>query len=353
MKILPIYQNTPTVMFGAFMEGNLPNPVNYDMQTVLNNMLSGRAFLQTQLGAGQHQLLPTTAASLQCSPYPAWTTVPGFRGKRVLPKVTFASYSTSYQDLVDTGIASAQQQLDMLFATILWHRAASTSTATIAPCTAPPAGASVPTVKTKNADGSWTLAEYDFGADVVVNSLAGLTLTTANNNLFTNVAANMLFLQVQNGSSWTDVTNLQANLYNTQTNVEKFFQLPATVQGRRFRIVSKAATNPFFIGIGTFALHFYGDYASGTSLRTLGKVQHAVMFPHGFGTAYGMPAMSNSMAQNSYGRFFPHYGLTITDDIKQAANFDLLMTDTTAYPGQEQAVSSFTVSYKPITLEVY
>lgn len=354
MKILPIYQNTPTVMYGAFMEGNLPNPVNYDMQTVLNNMLSGRAFLQTQIGNAQHTLVPNTT-SLQSSPAPAWTTAQGFRGKRVLPKVTFASYSQVYQDLVDTGIASAQLQLDMLFATILWHRCASTTSATQMPCTSPTSGASVPTVKNKNSDGSWTLAEYDFGADVVINALTSITQTTANNNLFANVSANLVFLQVQQGSSWVDVTNLVTNLFQTAGNVEKYYQLPASVQGRRFRIVSKsaAATNPFFIGIGTFALHFYGDYVAGSSPRTLGKVQHVVMFPHGFGTAYGLPAMSAAMNVNNYGRFFPHYGLTITDDIKQAANFDLLITDATAYPAQEQAVNSFTVSYPPITLEVY
>lgn len=352
MKILPIYQNTPTVMYGAFMEGNLPNPLNYDMQTVLNNMLSGRAFIQTQIGGGQHSLVPNTT-SLQSSPAPAWTTVQGYRGKRVLPKVTFASYSTVYQDLVDTGIASAQYQLDMLFATILWHRCASTTSAIQMPCTSPASGASVPTVKNKNAEGSWTLAEYDFGADVVINALTSITQTTANNNLFANTAANLLFLQVQQGSSWVDVTNLVTNLFQTSGNSEKYYQLPATVQGRRFRIVSKAATNPFFIGVGTFALHFYGDYAAGSAPRTLGKVQHVVMFPHGFGTAYGIPAMSQAMNVNSYGRWFPHYGLTITDDVKQASSYDLLIADATAYPGQEQAVGSFTVSYTPISLETY
>ncbi|QZE58641.1 hypothetical protein pEaSNUABM28_00084 [Erwinia phage pEa_SNUABM_28] len=352
MKILPIYQNTPTVMYGAFMEGNLPNPLNYDMQTVLNNMLSGRAFIQTQIGGGQHSLVPNTT-SLQSSPAPAWTTVQGYRGKRVLPKVTFASYSTVYQDLVDTGIASAQYQLDMLFATILWHRCASTTSAIQMPCTAPNSGASVPTVKNKNAEGSWTLAEYDFGADVVINALTSITQTTANNNLFANTSANLLFLQVQQGSSWVDVTNLVTNLFQTSGNFEKYYQLPATVQGRRFRIVSKAATNPFFIGVGTFALHFYGDYAAGSAPRTLGKVQHVVMFPHGFGTAYGIPAMSQAMNVNSYGRWFPHYGLTITDDVKQASSYDLLIADATAYPGQEQTVGSFTVSYTPISLETY
>ena len=352
MKILPIYQNAPTVMYGAFMEGNLPNPVNYDIQTVLNNMLSGRAFLQSQIGGGQHTLVPNTTV-LQSSPAPAWTTVQGYRGKRVLPKVTFNSYSAVYQDIVDTNLSYAMYQQDMLFATILWHRAASTTTATQAPCTAPPTGASVCRVKNANADGTWTLAEYDFGADVVINSLASLALTTSSNNILSNTAANLTFLQMQQGSSWVDVTSITANLFQTTVNSERYYQLPATVQARSFRIVTKAVTNPFQNGIGTFALHFYGDYAAGSAPRTLGKVQHAVMFPHGFGTAYGIPAMSQNMALNSYGRFFPHYGLTVTDDIKQAASFDLLITDATPYPGQEQAVGSFTVSYTPITLEVY
>lgn len=351
MKILPIYQNTPTVTFGAFMEGNLPATLNYDLQTVLNNMATGRVFLQTPLGGSQHLLQPNTT-SYQVSPAPAWTTVQGFRGKRVLPKVTFASYSTAYQDVIPN-ISYFGLQLDMLYATILWHRVASTTSATQAPVASPSTNASVPVVKQANADGTWTLAEYDFGAEVVINSLASITLTTAGNNLFANTPANLPFLQVQQGSSWVDVTNLQTNLFQTTANVEKFYQLPAAVQGRRFRIVSKAVTNPFTLGIGAYALHFYGDYATGTSPRTLGKIQHAVMFPVTYGSSYGSIGLSTALVNQSYGRFFPHYGLSVTDDLKQSASFDLLLNDATVYPAQEQAVSSFTVTYKPIVLEVY
>lgn len=351
MKILPIYQNTPTVTFGAFMEGNLPATLNYDLQTVLNNMATSRIFLQTQLGGSQHMLQPSTTG-YQVSPAPAWTTVQGFRGKRVLPKVTFASYSTAYQDVM-SNLSIFGLQLDMLYATILWHRVASTTSATAQPVGNPSTQASVPVVKQANADGTWTLAEYDFGAEVVINSLASISLTTAGNNLFANTPANLPFLQVQQGSSWVDVTNLQTNLYQTSVGAEKFYQLPATVQGRRFRIVSKAVSNPFTVGIGAYALHFYGDYATGTSPRTLGKIQHAVMFPIAYGTSYGSIGISTALSNQSFGRFFPHYGLTVTDDLKQAASFDILLNDATVYPAQEQTVSSFTVSYKPIVLEVY
>lgn len=351
MKILPIYQNTPTVTFGAFMEGNLPATLNYDLQTVLNNMATGRIFLQSQLGGSQHLLTPNTT-SYQVSPAPAWTTVQGFRGKRVLPKVTFASYSTAYQDIA-SNLSIFGLQLDMLYATILWHRVASTTTAVLQPQANPSTQASVPVVKQANADGTWTLAEYDFGAEVVINSLASITLTTAGNNLFANTPANLPFLQVQQGNSWVDVTNLQTNLYQTSVGAEKFYQLPATVQGRRFRIVSKAVSNPFTVGIGVYALHFYGDYATGTAPRTLGKIQHAVMFPIAYGTSYSVSGMSAAICNQSFGRFFPHYGLSVTDDLKQAASFDILLNDATVYPAQEQTVSSFTVSYKPIVLEVY
>lgn len=350
MKILPIYQNTATVMYGAFMEGNLPNPVNYDIQTVLNNMVSARAFLQTPIGASQQQMSPNTT-SLQSSPAPAWTTVQGFRGKRVLPKVTFASVTNVYQEIVASGLGNVQFQLDVLFATILWHRVASTTTATQAPCTAPPAAATVPVVKTANADGTWTLAEYDFGAEVVINALT--SLAQSSNNIMSTVASNMVFLQMQQGSSWVDVTSITANVSTTTTNSEKYFQLPSTVQARRFRLVSKAVSNPFSIGVGTFALHFYGDYASGTAPRVLGKIQHCVMIPFGYGNSYGIPALSANLAANSYGRYFAHYGLSVTDDLKQAANFDVFLNDATVYPAQEQAVSSFTVTYKPIVLEAY
>lgn len=352
MKILPIYPNAATIMFGAFMEGNLPNPLNYDLQTVLNNMVSGRVFQQTQIGGGQQSLIPATAATYQCSPYPAWTTAQGFRGKRVMPKVTFASYSTVYQDLVTSNITYSQYQLDMLFSSILLHRVASTTNATLLPCASPGANIAIPTVKTANADGTWTLAEYDFGADVIINSLASI-IQSGTNNMLSNNASYLVTLQMLVGSTWTDVTSLTTNLFNTSLNSEKYFQLPATVQARKFRIVSKAVTNPFTSGISSFAIHFYGDYATGSSPRTLGKVQHAVIFPHSYGGSYSSPSFSNGLNNYSFGRYFPHYGLTVTDDIKQAAVNDVVITDATAYPGQEQAVGALTVTYKPATLEVY
>lgn len=349
MKILPIYQNTPQAVFGAFMEGNLPTTLNYDLQTVLNNMVSGRAFLQTNLGNSQQQAIPTSVTSYQVSPAPAWTTVQGYRGKRVLPKVTFATYSTVYQDLV-ANLSVNGLQLDMLFCTILSHRTASTTAAYLPPCTA--TNATVPPVKTANADGTWTLAEYDFGAEVVINSLGAICLLP-NNNVFDTVAAKMIFLQVQQGSSWVDVTNITTNLAVTSANAEKYYQLPATVQGRRWRIISKAAANPFPTGVGAFALHFYGDYASGLSPRTLAKIQHAVIMPVVYSTLWTNVLMSTGLSPVSYGRYFGHYGLSITDDLKQAANFDLVINDATVYPAQEQAVSSFTVTYKPVATEVY
>ena len=352
MKILPIYQNVATVMYGAFMEGNLPSVLNYDLQTVLNNMVSARAFLQTQAGGGQQNLIPNTT-SYQTSPPPAWTTAQGFRGKRVLPKVTFSGYSALMQD-INVSVNNFQYQLDMLFATILWHRTCSTSSAVQGPCAAPSSASSVCPVKTANADGSWTIAEYDFGAEVVINSLASFTQTLGTNNVLSNSAGNAMWLQMQTGSTWTDVANVTANLFNTATNVEKFYQLPANVQARRFRLVSKAATNPFAsTGYGVFAIQFYGDYASGSSPRTLGKIQHAVMMPIIYGSAWGSISIGMNINPNSYSRFFSHYGLTVTDDLKQSANFDILLNDATVVPGQEQAVGAFTVTYRPATLEVY
>lgn len=352
MKILPIYQNAATVMYGAFMEGNLPAVVNYDLQTLLNNMATARAFLQTQAGGGQQNLNPTSS-SYQTSPPPAWTTAQGFRGKRVLPKVTFAGYSAVYQDVAQN-ITNFQYQLDMLFATILWHRCCSTTSAVLGPCAAPSATSSVIPAKTANTDGSWTIAEYDFGAEVVVNSLGAFTQTSGSNNVLNNTAANALWLQVQTGSSWTDAVNVTAYLSTNSANAERFYQLPATIQGRRFRLVSKAATNPFAAtGYGVFALHFYGDYASGSSPRTLGKIQHAVMMPVIYGSVWGSISIGININPASFSRIFAHYGLTVTDDLKQSANFDLLLNDATVVPGQEQAVGSFTVTYRPATLEVY
>lgn len=341
MKIVPIYQNAATQVFGAFMEGVLPDVLNYDLPTLLNNMVTGRLFSQAPNAAGQQYAAPTSVTSLQTSPQPAWTTVQGFRGKRVMPKVSFPTFAQNYQDAV-----SYSAQLDMIFATIMFHRFSSTSSAT------PPGlgSSALPGPRVQNADGTWTLVEYDFGADVAVTGLA--SMTTVANVLNILNASVPIFLQVLSGSTWTDVCPLAPNLTNGGTYSEKFYQLPATVTGRKFRVVVKSSTQPMTSGIATFAMHFYGDYV-GAVPRTFGKIQHLVMFPLAFGpTGTTTPAFSN-MAPINYGRQLPHYGFSVTDDLKLASTNDILISDATVYPGQEQAVGALQLNFKPAPTEVF
>lgn len=349
MRILPINMNyAAQMMYGAFMETVMPNPVNYDMQDVLNNMVSSRVFTQNAGAGGVQTLTPMSYPSYQTSPAPAWTTVQGFRGKRVLPKVKLP-YSDQYAD-INWALPAMQGQLDVIMSTILNHRVASTASATT--LAANPSASSGMVLPAKNSDGTWTVAEYDFGAEVSINAAASVSLTTTYNILATNATIN-LWLQVQSGNVWTDVTNVTTNISSNSANVEKYFQFPTNVVGRKFRLVSKATTFPLS-AIGSFYIHFYGDYTSGTSPRTLTKVQHVVMMPLTNATTYtGSPVMSTSYTIYSYGRLFAHYALSVSDDIKLAASTDVIVSDASPYPGQDQTVGIITINNKIINTEAY
>ncbi|MEG0374829.1 MAG: hypothetical protein RR672_04275 [Raoultibacter sp.] len=356
MKIVPINTNTTVSLFGAFMEGAIPNPLNYDIQTLLNNMVSSRIFTSTPTGQGAQTLTPISVASYQVSPPPAWTTVQGYRGKRVLPKVTLL-HSKSYQDLYFVNYASnVQFQLDVIASTILNHRVADSTSGGAARIAAWPASstAAMMVPKTRNADNVWEYVNYDFGADITLNSLAALigTNATATQNLFANNSTNQVFLQVLQGTTWTDVTNLSVNMYTTVANTEKFFALPSPVTGRRFRIVSKYGTNPFPSGISAFALHFYGDYTAGVSPRVINKVGHVTLFK-AVSAAWTYMFNFSTDSMYNYGRAFGHYALSVTDDLKQSANYDVFVSDTTVVPGQEQAVGIIYINNKIINTEAY
>ncbi|QYW03046.1 hypothetical protein pEaSNUABM13_00087 [Erwinia phage pEa_SNUABM_13] len=354
MKLAPFNSSTTQQIYGAFLEGAMPDPLNYDLQTVLNNMLSARSFTAAPSG-GQFTATPNTVTAYQVSPAPAWTTVQGYRGKRVLPKVNLPTYSTDYANVLSqNSLTNVALQLDQIFFTILAHRCASTTVANLLPFPAN-ATASLPQPRVQNTDGSWTIAEYDFGADVAINSLASLTFATGSNNVLVSSAPYMVFLQVQNGSSWTDVTSVTANLFNASAASEKYFQLPSTVTGRRFRLVTKAANvaTQWSTGFGQFALHFYGDYVSGASPRTLSKIGHMVGCLFAFATSFtAIPAVSNQSGYN-YGRVFNHFGLSVTDDLKVSASNDILMPDATVIPAQEQLCPSLVINLRPVTLENY
>lgn len=356
MKIVPINTNTTVSLFGAFMEGAIPNPLNYDIQTLLNNMVSSRIFRSVPTGQGGQTLSPETIGSYQVSPAPAWTTAQGYRGKRVMPKVTMP-YSKSYQDLYLVNYAAnVQFQLDAIASTILNHRVADSATGGAVRYAAWPSNtsAAIMVPKERNADGVWEYVNYDFGADVTINSLTSLlgNNITATMNLFANNTNNQVFLQVQQGSTWTDVTNLSVNMFVAAANTEKFFTLPSTVTGRRFRIVSKAGVNPFASGIASFALQFYGDYTSGVSPRVLGKVGHVVLFKAVSAPWTYLFSFSTDVLYN-YGRFFGHFALSVTDDLKQASNYDVFVSDATVAPGQEQAVGIIYINNKVINTEAY
>lgn len=355
MKLAPIYSNITQQLYGAFMEGALPATLNYDLQTVLNNMVTARSFTATP-SAGLLTAVPNTVPAYQVSPAPAWTTVQGYRGKRVLPKLSFPTYSSDYNTLLaaQPNLSNIGLQLDNIFFTTLIHRCSSTTAATTIPCAAS-SSVSLPMPRVQNTDGSWTMVEYDFGADVTINSLAALTYASGANNIFSGSAANMLFLQVQNGSSWTDVTNMTTNLALSTVGSEKYYALPSTVSGRRFRIVTKAASvsTQWSSGFSEFALHFYGDYNTGASPRTLAKIGHMVGFMFNNASTYGTTvAISNPFGYN-FGRIFNHFGLSVTDDLKLASANDILIPDAGVVLAQEQLCPTLSINLRSVTLETY
>ncbi len=338
MKILPVYQAQNFMTFGAFMEGDLPDPLNYDIQTVLNNMVTGRLFNRKPGANGVQTYTPQNISAYQMSPAPAWTTVQGLRGKRVFPKVTLP-YSKVYSEIVNA--VQSPYQLESIMCSILNHRCH--SAVADARIFGWPTVAYGETIAPKqNADGTFTVVEYDFGADVTLDQcLIYVPASTTNSVL--NVTT---FLQVLSGSTWSDVKALGAPVVNPTTHTLGY-------TGRKFRIVTKGASFPIAAGLSSFQVQFYGDYVSGTSPRTLGNIGHVVMIDMYQGSSYASGVLLSPVIAGNAGRLFPHYGLSITDNLTTADQYDVFISDAKVYPSNEQSIGLINVSFKPVVMGAY
>jgi len=339
MKILPVYQTQSLLSFGAFMEGALPDPLNYDIHTVLNNMVTGRIFSRTPLANSIQRYTPQNVTAYQASPAPAWTTTQGYRGKRVFPKVTLP-YSTVYADLSNN--SASPYQLESIMCSILNHRCHST-TADARIFGWPSASYGGTVIPKQNADGTWPIADYDFGADVSLDQCVIYYPSSVSNSMLNYT----MYLQVLVGNTWTDVRSI----YTPRDN-PSVITLGTT--GRKFRLVSKNTTFPIASGNCSFQVQFYGDYVSGTAPRSPGNIGHVVMIDmYQGGTPYGGGITLSPTALNNMGRLFPHTGLSITDDLATADQFDVFLSDAKVYPSNEQSVGLINVTFKPVVMGAY
>lgn len=180
--------------------------------------------------------------------------------------------------------------------------------------------------------GNWLVAEYDFGAEVEIAGLAGISVGSTVAALMV-LGTNGTWLQAYVDGQWVDYVDTYANLRTTTNYTPVVYKPQSKIKAQKFRLVNKAATWPWSTtGHYTFGLQFYGKY-TGTKPRTLGKYKHMSLFTlqpsasYANSTAwqFNWPAIASTVA----GRYFAQTHVTITDDLKLAGSNDIYMADTT------------------------
>lgn len=182
----------------------------------------------------------------------------------------------------------------------------------------------------KTEEDYWLLAEYDFVSEYRVENLviasvgstAGAAMVTYNQNTF---------LQALVNGQWVDVVDAYANLRTTSNWGVVPYTLPAAVSATKFRLVNKAVANPFASsGYYPFCLHFYGDYVGAAPRTSVAKFNHMVLLNLQNAAYNKVNAFDfNTPASRAtvLGRYLSQTLLTITDDVKQTATYDIYMQD--------------------------
>lgn len=180
--------------------------------------------------------------------------------------------------------------------------------------------------------GNWLIAEYDFGAEMELVGLAGISVGSTVASLMV-LGTQGTVLQAFVDNQWVDCVDTYANLRTTGNYSPVMYKLPVKFKAQKFRLINKTAAWPWSTtGHYTFSLQFYGKY-TGVKPRTLGKYKHMSLLTLQLGTSYSnsttwqfnWPAVVSTVA----GRYFGQTHLTITDDLKLAGSNDVYMPDTT------------------------
>ncbi|AWY08361.1 hypothetical protein HOT49_gp084 [Erwinia phage vB_EamM_Alexandra] len=319
------------ISLGLLYDTDAPENGEKSLHSAINEAIALRMFVRSGLttSPGRLQYLPYAAPGFDTARlYPAWIELtssalnqgymaPLKTKTRIIPKIKLPPLDARFAGTANT-------YLEGIATCMLAHRTGITGDSFLVNM----AGHNLSSQYNLTQEGWFLCAEYDFGAEIELGSFAAFSMGAA-------AAAQMIlgtqqtYIQALVDDVWTDVIHTYDNLRTTANNTVVLYDLPNTFKAQKFRLVNKAVTWPWgTTGFYPFALQFYGTY-TGIKPRTLGKFKHmtalqlqwASSYVNTSGWTFNVPA-APATVQSRYCTM-SHY--SITDDLKQAANFDILM----------------------------
>ena len=320
------------ICLGLLYDTDAPANGEKSLHSAINDAIAMRLFARTTMttNPARWSYQPYDISSFNTSRFlPAWIEMDGVANgygsafstkRRIIPKIKLPAVEPRFA-------ATLNQYLEAVAACLLAHRMILSNDfflSNVANNLSP---------QYNLTDEGWYLcAEYDFGAEIELGALVGYSMGAATSAQMV-MGTQQTYVQAFVNGAWTDVIHTYDNLRTTVNNTAVTYELPTKVKAQKFRLVNKAVTWPWAAtGHYPFGLQFYATY-TGQKPRTLGKYKHMTVLHLQALAAYSptttwyfnWPAAVATVQS----RYCAMLHMTITDDIKQAANFDINMLDTT------------------------
>lgn len=319
------------ISLGLLYDTDIPADGERGIHSTFNEAIAIRLLQKTPMATApfRWQYSPITASSFLANNfYPAWIEFSGALGygaaisalTRIVPKVRLPALDNRFANTVNGYNESVA-------VTLLAHKMGTIQTQFM--------------TNTSNAlspqynlteNGNWLIAEYDFGAEIELKGLVGVSIAGSVSNLMVMGTQGTVLQAFVNGA-WVNAVDTYANLRTVTNWSPVAYILPASVKAQKFRLINTTVAWPWAtLGHYPFSLQFYGNY-TGVKPRTLGKYKHLSVLNLIANTSYvnstqwnfNLPATVATIA----GRYFSMTHLSVTDDIKLAGSFDLYMSDAT------------------------
>lgn len=339
MELFPFQAlNIPSMMcLGMLYDTDVPSEGQKSVHSAFNDSIGMRLFQRTVVNPVRFQYAPLSGVTA-FNPnnfYPAWIEIDqskvgsfGYGADisaltRIVPKLRLPALDARFASTVNNYVEN-------LAMTMLGHRMGNASSV----YTTGNGNYLSPQYNT-TPEGWWLCCEYDFGAEMELKGLVGITLGSTTQSLMV-LGTQQTYLQALVDGVWTDVTHTYDTLRTITNWAPIAYKLPATVKAQRFRLVNKQPTWPWgTTGHHGFSLQFYGNY-TGAKPRTLGKYKHMTMLNLYAGTAYAASTVwyFNAPADRATvaGRYCAMTHMSITDDMAQMAATDIYMIDASYNP---------------------
>ena len=333
MELFPYQSANVASVFslGLLYDTDVPAGGERGIHSTFNEAIALRLFQKQSVNGAPYrwQFTPVTASTfLGTNFYPAWIEFSGALGygaainalTRIVPKVRLPALDARFANTVSNYNESVA-------VTILAHKMGTAGTQF-----STGTGNYLSPQYSLTEAGNYLIAEYDFGAEMELKALVGISVGATVASLMVLGTANT-WLQAYVDGQWVDAVDCYTNVRTTSNYSPVAYTLPTTIKAQKFRLINKTGSWPWSTtGHYPFSLQFYGNY-TGTKPRTLGKYKHMSVlnlmhnasYANSTAWNFNVPAASATVA----GRYFGMTHLTITDDIKQASSYDLLMPDTT------------------------